>query len=506
MARSARKSLGWVLACVLGSSAGASSARAAGVEDTVGGAVALGRAANYVRANDFMAVWQNPANLAVLPGIDAGLELRLPLFSACFDRAKNNHPDVTYTPTETFGQVCNEAAPMPAGNLGVVGGQRTWGWGVGIFTPSGVGNLKFGDDTLVTRNPPEFVEVHEPTTSGAESPNRYLLLEREVLAAFAMVGVGYAPLRQLRLGLSGGVGFASIHYANVASLRPNFDDQQAVNDVHASDWFVPRATFSVVVAPVKSLEIMAQVTYNDDVEADGYVDVRANGIKGAPRGDCFAADPGPHCRIDDVTLTAPYQPLEATLGVRYAQRRPGRRAVLDPMRNEIWDIELDAYWAQTSHVDAFTLDLFEGDPKARVDFSSSPMGSPSPLPEKARLAHNWRDTFGARLGGDVNVLEGVLAVRLGASYESRAVPRNYMNIDYWPVQKVGVHAGVTLALGDARVTLAYAHLFNEQIDVPVGQGRVQEVSALNPEGAFAANEGRFISASDIISLQGNLKF
>src|SRR4051794_25177357 len=65
------------------------SAQAAGVEDTVSGSIALGRAANYVREADFLATWQNPANLAVVPGADVGLELRLPLLKACFDRARD---------------------------------------------------------------------------------------------------------------------------------------------------------------------------------------------------------------------------------------------------------------------------------------------------------------------------------------------------------------------------------------------------------------------------------
>jgi long-subunit fatty acid transport protein len=514
----ARTGSGWlVLAGVLGSLT-PSMARAAGVEDTVGGSVALGRAANYVRANDFMAVWQNPANLAVLPGIDAGLELRVPIFSACFDRAKDNSQE--YDPYEKFGQVCNEAAPMPAGNLGVVGGHRTWGWGVGIYTPSGVGNLKFGDDNIRTQfTLPD--EADKQTTTGSESPNRYLLLEREVLSAFAMVGVAYAPIRELRLGLSGGVGFAKVHYSNVASLDPKFTDQQAVNQVNVTDWAIPRATASVVVAPVKSFEIMAMFTYAGDVEAKGHVDIRANGFQGAKRGNCLGKksdashDPGTYCRVDDVSLTAPYHPFEAMLGLRYAQRRPGRRAVLDPMRNERWDIELDAYWAQTSNVDAFTLDIFaddadaddEDDVEAYIDFSSDPGADRrAGVPSRARLKHNWRDTFGARLGGDVNLLEGVMSMRLGVSYESRAVPKNYMNIDYWPVQKVGLHAGLTAALGDFRITVAYAHLFNEQIDVKVGEGKVTEVAAKDPHLALPVNEGRYISASDIVSLQGNLKF
>ena len=77
-----------VVAC-LGVFAAASGARAEGIETTVSGTVGLGRAANMVRVNDFMATWQNPANLAVIPSSDLGAELRLPLLHACFDRSRD---------------------------------------------------------------------------------------------------------------------------------------------------------------------------------------------------------------------------------------------------------------------------------------------------------------------------------------------------------------------------------------------------------------------------------
>src|SRR5688572_19889516 len=105
-------------------------AHAAGIEDTVGGAVGLGRAAYFGRVNDFMATLYNPANLAIVPRGDLGLELRLPLLNACYTRfvdPKLYNPaagvneykqDANGNLIESFDRVCNDVLPSPTANLG----------------------------------------------------------------------------------------------------------------------------------------------------------------------------------------------------------------------------------------------------------------------------------------------------------------------------------------------------------------------------------------------------
>ncbi len=530
-----KQSVQWTMAgglLAVASTVTPQTAHAGGVEDTVGGTIALGRAANYARVNDFMAIWQNPANLALAPR-NVGAELRVPFFNACFDRAKdnrtnnpdgtaldqdgNNTPGIQYRPEENFDEVCNEAPLLPAGNLGFsmpIGDQ--WGIGVGFFTPAGVGNLKFGDDNQPTVSPKPG-EKYPVTVGGELSPNRFLLLDRTVLAGFLSVGVGYAPIKMVRVGASLSAGFADVKYRNFASLGPGFQDQEVLNDVNASDYFIPRATLSVAVTPIDAIDLMASFTYNDDIKAKGYVDVTANGIQGAPRKSCFErtagrATPGPHCRIDNVELNVPYQRFEVVIGARYADRKVPREQLLDPMTQETWDVELDAFWLNTGHVDSYTLDLYDSSRDSEqwpsVAFSTAPnQDNASSLPSKASLPHGWTDTYGVRLGGDYNVLPGVLALRAGLAYETRGVPVKNMNIDYWPVAKTALHFGITWRVaGKVDLSAAYAHIFNETINVDVGTGNVKEVTALFSDRALPVNEGRYTSRIDIISLQGNYRF
>ena len=486
--------------------------RAAGVEDTVSGTVAIGRSANYVRANDVMAVWQNPANLALVPRKDIGTELRLAVFDGCFDRARNvgiaaNQAN-GYLATESFEQVCNEAGAQFAGTLGfAMPLPRGFGFGVGLFSPGGVRKTKYGSDAINTLFPSANETV--PITAGQrESPNRYLLLERDVLAAFIMAGAGYQPTRFVRFGLSVGGGVTAIKYKNVTSVAGGrFDDPEVVSDVRVSDAFVPRVTVSAAVTPIPALDLMASFTWNDDVEADGTLDVIANGLPKAPRRSCADPSPGPHCRVEGVTLKVPYQRFEVVIGARYAQRRVARERALDPIRDEVWDIELDAYWSQTGNVDTYELDVYNPAEQMRgVSFSSAPGMPTLPLPPKAAIFHGWRDTFGARLGGDYNVLRDLLALRVGAAYETRGVDPKNLSLDYWPLQKVTLSLGATVAFGDLKINAGYAHVFYESVDVQVGEGNVREIAARNPEDAQAVNEGWYHAGLDVFSLGANVSF
>lgn len=63
-----------------------------------------------------------------------------------------------------------------------------------------------------------------------------------------------------------------------------------------------------------------------------------------------------------------------------------------------------------------------------------------------------------------------LALRAGVSYATRAVPSEYMTIGVWPVRKVSLHFGATMVFGRWRASIAYAHLFYQPTEVPVGSG------------------------------------
>lgn len=492
---------------------------AAGVEDTVTGTINLGRAANALRVQDFMATWQNPANLAVIPSTDLGGELRLPILQVCFDRAKDNSvsyrvndPLLGFAGSESFQNVCNEGARIPTGNLGFAQAfESGWGWGVGFFTPALNPSLKYGTPTIVTQSPLPG-ETLPTTPDGVESPNRFLLLERSALGGYLQAGAGVQVAKQFRVGLALGAGIANIHNVNVASVQGGtFRDQEILTDVKVTDLFVPRGTVSFVFAPADAFEIMGALTYQSDVHATGDVEFTTNGIQNAPLTDCRVAapaKPSAHCLSRDAALTVPFPTLEATVGLRYAQRRNDRVRALDPMRDEIWDLEVNGYWSQTSHVDQYVLKLYDQAPgtpgSTNLVFSSAPTAISLASPGTITIPYHWRDTYGVRAGGDYNAVPGRFAFRLGVSYETRAVPVEYMNIDSVPIAKLGLHVGGTIAFGNVKLSIGYAHLFFQPVDVGLGTGRITEIVSQLQQRAQAVNEGAYKASLDVVSVQANV--
>jgi long-subunit fatty acid transport protein len=509
--------LGWlaVLAFFAGAVHSPSVALAAGIEDTVTGGYTLGRAAGVGSVHDFMAVWQNPANLALVPGHNLGSELRLPFFRACYDRAFD--PNAKYkVPTdelradEYFGNVCNSGPLIPTGAGGYAASyDNGFGWGIGVYAPAGVGAQNFGHSTNVTVNPLEN-EQYPITTQGTEWPTRQMLIRRRQVGAWLSAGVGWEPIPQLRFGAALAYGLAYINNTNMASaVGGSFADQEVINRVSATDWFVPRATASMVYAPDPALELFGVLTYQADVNAKGHLDLTANGVKGAPLKNCLSDNPGPNCRVNNVTLNAPFPRLEATFGLRFAARRHKRKRTLDPMKDEKWDISVEGTWAQTSHIDEFRVKIFNPNDelKPKVAFSSDPENSQAvTTPSTGAIPRNWKDTWGVRVGGDINLIPEAVSIRLGISYSSNAVRPGYMNIDAFPVQKIGLHCGISLQNGNQKLTLAYARIIYKDTTVPVGTGQVKEIVSQLPQSANAINEGFYQASQNVISLQSNLAF
>ncbi len=494
-------------------------AQAAGVEDTVGGAVGLGRAAIYGRVNDFMATWQNPANLAVVPGTDLGFELRMPILSACYRRFVDENAEYRqpgaydgFHGTEIIGKMCNEAAPGLTANTGWAKSfDSGFGYGVGLFTPAGVGGSKYGNDTIVSWYPSEN-EIYQVTSTGAESPTRQMGIERDAVTAFLMAGVGYAPSRELRFGASAGWGFASVYNKSVVSvLGGTFRDQEVLNEIRVTDWSLARANASVVYSPLAQLDLFGVLTYQSGINATGNAVLTANGIRGAPLKSCSDPTPGTHCRIDGVQLSVPFPTLEVTFGARLVVPRNKRERVLDPMKDELFDLELDLAWTQTSAVDRFDVRLHDKlveDPDVpRIQFANAEDATFSYPRQTTFVPKNWKNTWTVRVGGDFQAVPERVTLRAGISYATRAVPVETMNIDYWPVAKLGLHLGATLAfLERFKVHVAYAHMFYQATEVAVGTGQVKDIASIDEAKSTGVNEGRFTAALNVFSLQLNASF
>jgi long-chain fatty acid transport protein len=454
--------------------------QAGDVEYVGQGTRALGRGGAFAaRADDPMAMAYNPAALADLPDFQLMLNANNAFYDACVTRegtyGDQVDPQINGT-TDRFGdfityrnqpfpRVCQHnrlnpglwlAATMrPADNIGV---------GFGVLTPASAAHLIWGDGKGGTKKGTE------------PSPVRYQLVEQDIKLILPTASIGVRAAPWLRLGLSLQWGIALIKNLNYTVLNgtenPNEDTR---SELHVDDLFIPAAIFSLHVVPRDALDIVFHGRISDDIRATGEVEVRV--------GD-FNRTPVATSKNDQVSLQAA-QPSQFGLSLRYADRlRPreeGQRG--DAMRDERWDLELDAVYIVASQFKAIS-----------VDIPTLPLVLEDGL--RFDLPHEWKDQISLRLGGDFNAIPGVLAVRAGVHYESTALDGSYMGIDFQPAQRLGLHAGLTYRVGSTDLSLGYAHIFQETVTLPRNAAAYRQVADENP---LVVNAGTYASSFDVVS-------
>jgi long-chain fatty acid transport protein len=196
------------------------------------------------------------------------------------------------------------------------------------------------------------------------------------------------------------------------------------------------------------------------------------------------------------------QPWQARAGVRYYKKRApaeggegAPRQGRDPLRDEVFDVELDLEYARDSQFK--TLGVRFDQPEVKLNIQ----GIEVAIPADASVPHNWKDSFGVRLGGDYVVLPGKLSLRAGAWYQSAFVEAKDMHLDFIGAQRLGLTAGGTFRAGPVDIQAGYGHIFFKTLDNG-GQGQLQAITGSAPtfRSNFPVNGGSIKAKADIVSL------
>ncbi|MBX7196348.1 MAG: hypothetical protein K1X94_30120 [Sandaracinaceae bacterium] len=492
-------------------------AQAGGFELSGVGTRGMGRGGAFAaRVDDSLALALNPAMLA---DADAQIVLNasLAIWDACVTRSGNYAggapPGETYlgggtifaagdgpdNPStwadQAFPRVCNggmpQVIPQIMANVRLT---DELGLGFGIVAPNGVGTARWGaSDGTVTANGQRL-----PT------PVRYQVTERDLLLFFPSVGIGYRPFDWLRVGLTlqWGVGIIDfVNYTNsgtAASGSPGTLAEDPSSDIRTHlnvvDPFVPAGTLSVHLIPHDNFEIMVSGHISDAVggvlDANGTLELRTGTYGTSADGSYVPTS----TTIQNARLSAG-QPFQFTLAMRYADRirpRAYRRTagealaghIDDAMQNENFDLELDVVYEQLSQVTDFVVTTPTGSSGVLRTGGAGGMSSSVPVPTPLPIPHGWSDVITLRLGGDVNAIPGMLAVRAGASFE---IPvdgkyRNYLGNDFISGWRLGLHAGATLRVDRFDISLAYGFFLGETVDVAAADARFRQINALQMQG------------------------
>lgn len=465
-------------------------AHAGGNDYSEVGTEALGRGGAFAARPSPMSLHFNPAALASVGGIQIELQSHLAISNLCFQGA-----DGDMDPTNDPAEVCNSAFPQFNPNFSLtwrVREQLTLG--LGFFTPTAVGTKRFGDERTFAdgRTVLGFQD-------GMPAASRYILIDEQVIIGFPTIGFGVAAHPRFHLGLSFGAGFAFTDFTTMTRALPN-PANDSFSDVYTRvdmvDRFLPRLTASVHAIPHDNLELSLSVIWTDTVRAKGDLSLDAAAQLETP---VFSLT------VPDSQLTAP-MPWQVLLGVRYAHRTRERTRdpslandaeVVDAMSSEAFDVELDVAYFRNRHIDAYTTRLAPCvNNNACMGDRWSALGIV--IPRENVLLRNWKDQLVIRLGSDINVLPGRLAVRFGAAYETAAFDDGYARLDFFSARRISGHVGGTVRFGRFDLQLAYAFLFQPSFDVTEDSSRIPQVSA-NGEG-LPANVGRFSSHLHVASL------
>lgn len=479
-------------------------AHAGGFEYVAPGTRALGRGGAFMaRADDPMALGYNPAALAFLPGYQLMLGSHLAFQDACVERTGTydasgvstnwsadsifgapNASDPDNWVNQQMPRVCRGGYPGPSPQLAFTARLLPeLGIGVGLLTPSAVGNGTWGnEDGTIEAN-----GMVLPT------PTRYALVQQDLLLIHPTIGIGISPVEWLSLGVSFQWGMAIVNYTNFTNAGTGAEDpaEDVRTELNAQDFFVPAVIVSAHFVPIDELDIVLMARMSDNINAGASLTL-TTGWFGTEQFGSYR----PETTVLEGTTLHAGQPWQFGLAVRYAERRQPRHRdpdqagrvtgrIEDPMQNEVWDIELDVVYQHNGTVGDFVVTPPDAAAVALCEGEGGCLHAP--LPGVLPIPHGWKDQLSVRLGADWTVLPGQLALRLGAHWESSGFNAQYQSQDFIPGMRLGLHAGATLRFDRLDVSLAYAHIF--QFTESVTDGNYRMISALGNEGLCRDDDG-----------------
>lgn len=500
-------------------------AEAGGFEYPGAGASDLGRGgAWFAKADTSLALRYNPAALARMPSrmmIDANATINF--YDVCFDRygTYDTHEDGTDfngdPSLETRFPSADGGTYNPAGNRGVAnpmvcdqrGGspvpQLTFAFkpksherlaiGFGILAPHGRSGLRFSEssDTI------GYVSTGNADYPYGASPTRYMTAAISNLQLFPTIGLAYQIHEAVRVGVAFGWGMTIVGFesATQAIGGNEYYGMDVMSTLKVKDLFVPRVNVSVDTTPVKGLNVMAGFQYTANVDGTGTLELQPGYFLSEAQRDLSMVQ---GITLDNARLRAG-QASWLNFGVNYGLDR-GQGVVgeiADGLGTQWFDIELNFTYEFNNRVDEYIVTPHtmpmgtEDTPKVTV-----PGGIQSDVPDDIRIQKQWQNQYVLRFGGDVNVLPGRLALRTGAWYESNGIGAGYANVDFFIPRRIGVTGGVTARFGRFDLSVAYAHVFFDEVDNPVGQAALRANSGIGT--GTISNNGVFSAKANLVNL------
>lgn len=272
-------------------------------------------------------------------------------------------------------------------------------------------------------------------------PQRYSVLEANSVQLFFAAGIGWHPLRWLRIGLNiMATQFSKEDYYGYSVLgdhNPKYD--VTVRFVAESD-YMPTWAAGIILEPVPWFELgFSYIAPSDPL---------LQGTLSAELPEFYALILGYDVYEDDITVQINYPEMYRG-GVRYIFK-------------DIFDIELAFSFIPWSKLKTFPVDLTSEELIADFD-----------------LPLYWEDSWSVRLGGTARY-EDHWEFHLGYFHEDPATPEKTLGPGGIEAKRDAPSIGITMKYFGFDITFAYAHVFmedrenaNPNKDSELGDGRGQ---------------------------------
>ncbi|QQR90303.1 MAG: outer membrane protein transport protein [Myxococcales bacterium] len=491
---------------LLGALAVARPAWAGGLEYPSPTTKGLGRGGAYlIGGNDPMGLAYNPASLSKIDGRQLAINAQLAVLSACADLAgsygrgsSGNVPTVFGQPADFNAQelpkVCNDGLPSIVPSLVfAIRLPKGFSLAAGLLSPNALSTLKYGNSNGSIQNSDGTL---------LPSPTRYTLVESRLMEIWPTIGGSWTPKPWLSLGASFGWGMGFYNFTSYSAAIPGTSPANDVRTkLNTQDLFIPVLNAGINLRPFRFLEFALALRWIDSIRGGGTLDLRASDFGTNAEGGYV-----PHAtRVDNAELQVPSR-IKFSWGTRYVHFRAkhaSKQNKHDSMAQELFDIELDLAYELNSTIDAFKVNVPQGNSLVIEAFGAQAVNVPVPL--QTVIPYQWNNQFTAHLGGDYNLIQNLLALRLGVSFESRGVSPAYQNLTFMPAQRLGLHLGSTLRLGAWDLSVAFAHVFQETIEVSQTHAELEQVVAGSLSGSVI-NAGTYSAHFDIFALGANFHF
>jgi hypothetical protein len=506
-------------------------ARAGGFEYGVNGAGAVGRAgAVTARGDDPYALYYNVAGIG---RFDEGTHLELDLNLVNRELAFRKAGEMCFSSGDRFRvnrvnssgrcydglpypEVQDSAGVYPAPFFALVtdlGLDSDFRFAFGAFGPAAIGRADFPTQSWVENLDGDRIPI--------PGPQRYDLLYMDIVFVWPTLAAAWRITDDLSVGLGFQSGVVNIRFQSQALAAPG---NSVVNDLRANldvwDWFVPAGIAGVWYRPSRWFELGLSVRVSDEIHATGELVTISNpyGVLGQDpvQSDEWDYNEASGEQAPTASLSFAWPLINARAGFRFVWPKDGGDVVggaldedvasalarLMPHEREWLDVELDLAYEMNSSVDTYEVKI-DGLVPTGYGLPPIPVLPAADPPGVMRVEHAWQDTWALRLGGDVNLLDGALSLRWGASYESSTVPEDWTRVDYAQWETFGVAGGVTARLPwyGLELTAGYLHLFMP--DRTVTDGKARKLSAFPADPAdpeMVINNGTYRTSMDIFSV------